>query len=283
MTPIEMDSLTAVTSREALKMLREDTGTALCDSGGRPVYDENGKYLHSVSGYGRAFERDRGRQFEAEPEITCKFGVRHQTLDTTASVYWWLVNNFIYDAKTMEEFNQFMEEHDDELDTYLDAMLEFGKRWKDEGPCDGYTGYTYNYECLLDRDVQYLIAGDHVLLQIHNGCDARGGLTRPVAFLLKESDGFMPDVARAMLVAIDPKVTRGQKAFVGWPAPGRTLWETENAGYSWRLDSDHRVELGHFDMTEDESKRGKGAIFVDPQGNGYCPLTGGLLEPFMCP
>jgi acyl carrier protein len=54
-------------------MLIENTGTALCDSGGYPQYDENGKYIGSYQGYGRNYERNKGKTLEAfnnEPEVS---------------------------------------------------------------------------------------------------------------------------------------------------------------------------------------------------------------------
>lgn len=57
------------------EMLCEDTGRALCDSGGIPKYDEHGNYVGSQYGYGRAFERNRGRDFLSEPAARVRFRV----------------------------------------------------------------------------------------------------------------------------------------------------------------------------------------------------------------
>lgn len=58
--------------------------------------------------------------------------------------------------------------------------------------------YTYNYENVLSQDIQFLLFNydglDYVLLQVHNGCDARSGLTRPRVFELNDIDYFLCDI-----------------------------------------------------------------------------------------
>ena len=54
---------------------------------------------------------------------------------------------------------------------------------------------TYNYENLLSQVLQYLPFYDenddpYIILQIHNGCDVRGGYTKPRFFKILEEDYF---------------------------------------------------------------------------------------------
>ena len=59
---------------------KENTGQALCDSGGSPKYDSDGKYIGSDSGYGRGYERLRGRDMDAEPKHSLrisKYGIEY--------------------------------------------------------------------------------------------------------------------------------------------------------------------------------------------------------------
>ena len=54
---------------------------------------------------------------------------------------------------------------------------------------------TYNGESMLSQVLQYLIFefnGDHfIILQIHNGCDVRGGYTVPYVFVLNDYENFL--------------------------------------------------------------------------------------------
>ena len=61
----EIKNLTALgdTGNVIASMLTENTGIALCDSGGSPQYDDDGKYIGSQHGYGRNWERNQGRNF----------------------------------------------------------------------------------------------------------------------------------------------------------------------------------------------------------------------------
>jgi hypothetical protein len=45
-----------------------------------------------------------------------------------------------------------------------------------------FTWYSYNHENLLSSDIHITELDDLIILQIHNGCDARWGFTAPVVF-----------------------------------------------------------------------------------------------------
>ncbi len=72
-----------------------------------------------------------------------------------------------------------------------------------------FTANTYNGEDFLSRVIQYVYWSDddgdaHVMLQIHGGCDARGGYTAPVAFDVADYDGTsIFDNARATIYCDD--------------------------------------------------------------------------------
>ena len=88
--------------------LRFSTGTALCDSGGTPQYDTQGNYIGSREGYGRAYECNQRRDFEAEDEVT--YHVDKYGFEITRSVYHYLVNRL-----------RFHEEWDNFYKWWLDA------------------------------------------------------------------------------------------------------------------------------------------------------------------
>jgi len=58
-----------LTSVTIAAMLVEKVGRSFLDSGGTPKYDANGKYIGSDHGYGRAYERNTGRDFDAELRV----------------------------------------------------------------------------------------------------------------------------------------------------------------------------------------------------------------------
>src|SRR3990167_10080912 len=62
----------------------------------------------------------------------------------------------------------------------------------------GETVNTYNYESLLSQTLQYTYYrradGDYgALVQVHGGCDVRGGYTRPRAFRVWEDSALWQD------------------------------------------------------------------------------------------
>lgn len=58
--------------------------------------------------------------------------------------------------------------------------------------------YTYNYDNVLSQDIQFLFFDydfetEYILLQVHNGCDARSGMTKPRVFKLNDIEYFRPN------------------------------------------------------------------------------------------
>ena len=52
---------------------KQDTGRALCDSGGEPQYDEDGNYTGSKYGYGRRYEKLQNVDLSKSPEFSLDF------------------------------------------------------------------------------------------------------------------------------------------------------------------------------------------------------------------
>lgn len=158
-------------------MLVSSTGAHLLDSG---------------SAYGRHWERNQSRSiedFEAEPEawIDPKYG------DVTKSLFHYLDHHLTYTAELSEAFDKFAVDYPEE------GYLEIIELWLDslEVPTEGdfYSdarwGFnTYNFEYWMPSQVVQgsffgLNGSDYLILQIHNGCDVRGGYTAPKVFELK--------------------------------------------------------------------------------------------------
>jgi hypothetical protein len=160
-----MKTLETTNTAEVLAALfTENTGAHLLDSGGA---------------YGRHWERHQGktvRDFLAAPELTIDaYGV-------TRDAYRWLVDRLDYDPVMDAAFQAFLDLNQ-EVFGYLEAMEEFPNTL---GADDIYTINTYNGDSALSQTLQWTqweLAGQtYFALQVHGGCDVRGGYTRPRVF-----------------------------------------------------------------------------------------------------
>lgn len=180
-----------------IAMLKENTGRALCDSGGA---------------YGRNWEQNQEKDFKSRPSATAEFrtwgGFKHSVdpaldepchkeISYTIDLYHYLVNRLDLDA-TCEEFNSNVSgDWGDEYYGVSDKDAEWINKRFDK---DGGAVNTYNHESNLSQIIQYRglqhkETGDYyVLLQIHGGCDARGGYTDAKLFRCDEEFGFEPSV-----------------------------------------------------------------------------------------
>lgn len=179
-------------------MLTENTGKHMLDSGGH---------------YGRNWEQNQDKDFEDEPVATHDIEEWDGDINvhSTVSTYHYLKHRVEYDKETMELTSQFRERSQSgelENESWLQCMKAcFG----------GNTVNTYNHEFHnTDQILQFAtftlthvtqvshrdprpedkefrlddkvvraepdIHGDYVALQIHGGCDVRGGYTAPVIF-----------------------------------------------------------------------------------------------------
>ena len=269
------------TTERVLKlMLVENTGRHMLDSGGV---------------YGRSWERNQGRDFDSEPATVLE--CRYNSIDVTHNVYHWLLNRLEFDPDMQTRFDLFAEERPD--DSWMENMEEFVTQPRFVGQEDGYgfesgfTVNTYNGECLLSQILQYTVINDGndswVLLQIHGGCDARGGYTAPKAFFLTE-DGLwdnargticpiVPDdmVVRSTGLKDSPLLIPARQMHFWEDFPGESLepyWMTDD-GYHWYRDgSSMEKELNNYEFSENPKDRGFGVIYVDADGTGHCPITG---------
>ena len=187
-----------LTTASVLKsMLTENTGRHMLDSGGA---------------YGRAWERNQGVDFDMEPEAWADF--RWGYIDLTVSVYHAISEVAEYHAEGDRIFHEWANSGDRVNEGWLPLMEAFtedigGLGLYSDGP--PMTINTYNGESNLSQVLQYtfftleedtpitdyldlerpedaepvvLAEGAYVLLQIHGGCDVRGGYTQPRLFEL---------------------------------------------------------------------------------------------------
>lgn len=164
-----------------LEMLTENTGRNLLDSGGA---------------YGRNWERNQALGVDGLKQIPA---VTWNGGSPTIQLFGYLKSLLTYAA----DFDQFWQKFDEErpneswganLEEWLDTLGV-----KPEAESDFYSGRsshnTYNWEySLLSQVIQFTLfdvgGADFVALQIHGGCDVRGGYTKPRIFRL---DGFRDD------------------------------------------------------------------------------------------
>jgi hypothetical protein len=220
------------TARVLAVMLKENTGAHFLDSGGTPHRDERGRYAASRHGYGRYWERNRHRDFEAEPATLVNF---KYDIEVTHNVYHWLLERVQYDAGMQELLHECRADWDgDDSRFWLEVMEMFpdwlrAKRGHEVtglyGDGEPFTVNTYNGEDLLSQVLQYVyleVDGDaYVLLQIHGGCDVCGGYTVPKAFRLLDDGVSMLSNADGRIYC-EPRPTDASGQLV----IGRTCRET---------------------------------------------------------
>ena len=164
------------------KMLRENTGVNMLDSGGA---------------YGRNWQKNQKRKFENENKFIIEedYALRN--------IYFYLVENLkvTVDSKKFQRIynriNKGSEEcymHD--IYSFIDYLEEYGYLQEDNYLICKKSEVinTYNYENCLSQTLQYAVFYNEnkyfIVLQIHGGCDARGGYTKPKVFELEDYEKF---------------------------------------------------------------------------------------------
>lgn len=203
------------TEKVLQEMLRENTGRSILDSGDY---------------YGRHWEKNQTRDFEDEPESQIEFYEcdGETEIIVTHSTYHFLKATVEYDEEIDNLFYQYVDEEDpDEKMGWLGLMERFPgwlakrKGWQLR---HYYTINTYNGESLLDQVLQFVLISyedityELVLLQIHNGCDVRGGYTKPRVFRTWIEDGLsILDHAKAYVYCDKRHIWYTDDGYHFWP------------------------------------------------------------------
>lgn len=171
-----------MTGNKLAKMLKENTGRHMLDSGGA---------------YGRHWERNQLTDFENEPRYTT-----YNNELVTFSLFHFLRDRLIYDHRmagltgafkryvfSTPEFSRIYTNSTDDAVEWMMAAPRLGEEW--EMIC---SYNTYNGEDALSQVIQYAIlesdfSSQLIALSIHNGCDVRGGYT-DVAFFEFQDDWY---------------------------------------------------------------------------------------------
>jgi len=152
------------TTEKLVSMLTENTGRSILDSGGA---------------YGRNWERNQGLTLDMWDNMpTATFDSRWG--QGNINVYYWLKERLTYAPVMDRLFRIFSADSDESHLADAEAFAEH----MGETRIESYN--SYNWENYLSQDIQWVdfeYGGEaYVLLQIHGGCDARGGYTKPVVF-----------------------------------------------------------------------------------------------------
>lgn len=173
------------------EMFTENTGTHFLDSG---------------AAYGRHWERNQDGSYKNCDSISLTVYNNHFT--ATISTYHYL-NRLVEPAPELRALFSKMTNLRPN-DSWYELMDDFPVFAEEQegievhGPHTGEIPVspmnTYNWESLLSQEIQFLpmrLVGEefdenrvYLLLQLHNGCDIRGGYTRPYAFYLTGYDGL---------------------------------------------------------------------------------------------
>jgi hypothetical protein len=144
---------------------------------------------------------------------------------------------------------------------------------------------TYNEENLLDQTLLFTYfelrtgpgrggnEGSFIVLQIHGGCDVRGGYTRPRIFQITSDE--QTDIF---------DYRRGTISCAGDGEEGEAHWWTTDDGSHWYAEGASGrgagVQLERHERRELDAKDGqwqRGVLCVLADGTGLCPLCGARL------
>ena len=145
------------------KMLTENTGVAMCDSGGED---------------GRHWQRNQKKKLkDFKNEIDISYDEDGQC---TKSLFHHLVESCEYLQDETKLLETWIKQNKNRSNSWNDVEEFMSKYIHQDKKINCI--YTYNEDNVLSQDIQFLYGGniydsDVIAISIHNGCDARGGLT----------------------------------------------------------------------------------------------------------
>lgn len=293
-----------LTERVFAHMMRENTGASILDSGGA---------------YGRAWQRNLTRDFAKVQAATLRGHVYTSPyskvpnvptleLDVTIDLFTYLASRLDYDRALTRQLRRFAALESNEGESWL-SIAEAFPAWiatkRDADVGEAWAGNSYNEDNYLSGTVQYVsFTMDHeqyIILQIHGGCDARGGYTAPCVFR-DDSNGcgnfgdwyqatIFPDHGEVTAIrdALKREIERQPCLF---PSVERELraeadcWGDEvrwDVG-SWGEHGEGCEKLESYPVAElaDRTEWRKGTVGVLPNGDMLCPETGATLRADFC-
>jgi hypothetical protein len=168
-------------------MFTENTGRHMLDSG-----DHYGRSWQRNSAAVEATGLTAAEYLLSRPTVTLDAG--RYGPDITLDTFHWLRDKVTYDERLTRMFDLWVAIRDTD-DPWLVEAENFGallhersgESWRDGVQVVN----TYNGDSSLSQVLQYVTVDTHewgtvVILQVHGGCDVRGGYTRPKVFTLDE-------------------------------------------------------------------------------------------------
>ncbi|KKL58045.1 hypothetical protein LCGC14_2229330 [marine sediment metagenome] len=183
------------TSKKIIAMLKENTGKHFLDSGGNN---------------NRGWQKNQVRTFKNEKSCNLEISTYNDTLevDITFNIYHYLNAFLELNLATRylnTRFKKFCNLDNDA--SYLALMEGF---CKENLKVEFNTINTYNYDNLLSQVIQYVHFNwdnkEFIILQVHNGCDVRGGYTVPCVFEITNLDYFRLAQTDASLCCVGSKI-----------------------------------------------------------------------------
>jgi len=173
--------------KEIIAMLQENTGRHFLDSGGA---------------YGRHWERNSKlpntiKYWDNTPSAWLNvYGGKNPEIYGTISLYHFLVRVLSWDeevTKLNRLWDEFWRADEDTYKSWDKLMDEFHSKYKEKYYFDENNRlssfYTYNHENALNQDfIWHKLSDEFCFIQIHGGCDARGGFTVPKIFRYSEDN-----------------------------------------------------------------------------------------------
>jgi len=300
-----------LTERVLARMLRENTGASILDSG---------------SFMGRAWQHNLKVDFKRVPDSTIEFNMNRDGdsvwINVTHHLFRWLTEAVEYDRAMTRQLRRFGTTPEFKTENWFRVMKHFpawlAKRWKCEiggiyGEGEPITIYTYNDGSLTSQDFQFTYWQCHngprdgeefAAIFVHNGCDARGGFTTPNVFKapmdgngtigifdFKRASVFPDwDEVKAVSEALR-QATRDRPALFPTLDRERLIeiddfrqirWDTEDGEHlSWEGAAILRGrELAEYPVRaiEHRSEWAPGILCVLPDKSGLCPITGCTLQ-----
>ncbi len=233
------------TEQVLIGMLKENTGSHMCDSGGF---------------YGRHWQKNQDKNFMQEPEAMVEFAIYNDQLSVEFSrnVFHFLKDRLELNEELNEDFKRFLDAND-----YCD--YEAMQAYCDLHGYDSQMVNTYNGECNLSQTLQFITFGrgsdlyehDHILLQIHQGCDVRGGYSTPMVF---------DQLSECALFGVADGSISCSHCDANW---------TTDDSYHWYHDGccglGAGTQLENYDATEGEHGI-EGKVVVTEDGEAFCPM-----------
>lgn len=197
------------TEQAIIELLKENTGQHICDSGGA---------------YGRNYERNKDKDYSTVPSCSAEV-YSADNIEISYEIFHYLNTFLELDEKMTNEMLELARDKWPEAcwfevaQNYSDYLANNYEEFESYG-----INNTYNYDNTLSQVLQYhtisLVGSEYdvyLILQVHGGCDVRGGYSSPKVFKVEERDYFL----------------MAQQDVNCWCDKCQAGWHSDNCGYSW--------------------------------------------------